>query len=90
MGKGILITLLVFGVIAIIHFVSLKTISLVEKKKIRLRKIFWYVYGILFFVSGIVTMLEKEQFLIISSIQSSVGFVCIVLNFMGKIETIQK
>jgi len=90
MGKGILILLTVFGVIAIIHFVALKSIALENKKKRRLRKIFWYVYGILFFTSGILTMIEKEQFLFFSSLQSLLGLIVIILNGLGKIEPVQK
>ena len=56
MTKGLLIFFIVLIVIAIIHFVSLRMIRVAEEKKWKYRKVFWYIYGFLFAISGFVNM----------------------------------
>ena len=61
--------------------------KLSETKKIHYRKFFWYFYGIIFMLSGGVNLIEKGEFRWIFSIQFIIGFVTVVLNFIGKLET---
>ena len=90
MIKGVLIALIVFGLIAIIHFISLRVIQFDEEKKSRIRKIFWYVYGVLFIIIGLINMIEKEKFLFFSFFQSCCGLLFLILNYLGEIETKQE
>jgi hypothetical protein len=61
--------------------------KLSETKKIHYRKFFWYFYGIILMLSGGVNLIEKGEFWWIFSIQFIIGFVIVVLNFIGKLET---
>lgn len=85
MGKGLLIMIIVFAVVALLHIISLKMTRLNENKKRQFRKIFWYFYGVLFTAQGVVRMIEKERFIIISIIMCIVGLSSIVLNYYDKI-----
>lgn len=87
MGKGILILLVTFIVVGIIHYISMRTMKLSETKKTHYRKLFWYFYGIILMLSGGVNLVEKGEFIWIFSIEFLLGFIMIILNFMGKIET---
>ena len=86
MGKGILILLITFIVIAILHVVSMKMTKISEAKKSSYRKLFWYLYGAFFLFSGVINLLEKEAFSWIFSIEILVGLAILILNFLGKIE----
>jgi CDP-diglyceride synthetase len=92
MGKGLLIMIIVFIVVALLHIISQKMTRISEKKKIKFRKIFWYFYGILFITQGIVRMVEKERFNILSVLFIILGLFWIVLNYLDKInpKTTQK
>jgi len=85
MGKGLFIMLIVFGVVALLHFTTLKIRVFPEEKKRKFRKVFWYFYGVLFISQGIVRMIEKERLIIISIIMCIVGITSIVLNYFDKI-----
>ena len=61
MGKGLLILLGTFIVVAILHVVSMKMTKISEAKKIHYRKFFWYFYGIIFMLSGGINLLEKGE-----------------------------
>jgi len=85
MGKGLLIMLIVFGVVALLHIISQKMIRINEEKKIKFRKIFWYIYGVLFIIQGIVRMIEEERFLIFSALMSLIGLSFVIMNYLDKI-----
>ena len=86
MTQGLLIFFIVLIVIAIIHFVSLRMIRVAEEKKWKYKKVFWYIYGFLFAISGFVNMFPFEEFKPIALIQCLCGIVIIVLHYLGKIE----
>ena len=86
MTKGLLIFFIVLIVIAIIHFVSLRMIRVAEEKKWKYRKVFWYIYGFLFAISGFVNMLPFEEIKPFAFIQCLCGIVILVLHYLGKIE----
>ena len=86
MEKGILILLGTFIVVAILHLVSMKMTKISEAKKSSYRKLFWYLYGAFFLLSGVINLLEKEAFSWIFSIEILVGLAILILNFLGKIE----
>ncbi len=85
MGKGLLIMIIVFIVVALLHIISQKMTRISEKKKIKFRKIFWYFYGILFIIQGIVRMIEEERFLIFSALISLIGLSFVIMNYLDKI-----
>ena len=85
MGKGLLIMLIVFVAVALLHLISLKMTHLNEKKKRKFRKVFWYFYGVIFIMQGVVNMIEKERFVLISVIMCVAGFASIILNYLDKI-----
>jgi len=86
MGKGLIIMLTVFVIVGIIHFISMKMIKVSEIKKQKIRKMFWYSYGVIFTLSGLVNLIEKEELNFIFLTQMIVGLLFIILNFLGKIE----
>ena len=87
MEKSSIIFLIVFISIAIVHFISIRMIDVAESKKSHYRKVFWYFYGIVFSLSGLINLIEKEELSFIFLLQVIIGILMIVLNFLGKIET---
>ena len=61
-----------------------------EEKKSKIRKIYWYLYGFIFIISGVVNMFPFEGFKLLFSIQFFIGLGVIILNCLGKIETKNK
>lgn len=86
MGKGLLILLATFIVVAILHVLSMKMAKISEAKKSSYRKIFWYFYGIIFMLSGGINYIEKGEYGWSFLIQFLCGLVMVILNFLGKIE----
>lgn len=86
MTKGLLVFFIVLVVIAIIHFVSLRMVRVAEEQKWKYRKVFWYIYGFLFAISGFINMLPFEQIKPFAFIQFLCGILVLVLHFLGKIE----
>ena len=84
MEKGSIIFLIVFISIAIVHFISIRMIDVAESKKSHYRKVFWYFYGIVFSLSGLINLIEKEELSFIFLLQVIIGILMIVLNFLGK------
>jgi len=79
--------LTVFVLVGILHFISMRMIKVSEIKKQKIRKVFWYFYGVIFMVSGLVNLIEKEELNFIFLAQLIGGLLFIILNFLGKIET---
>ena len=86
MGKGLLILLGTFIVVAILHLVSMKMTKISEAKKSSFRKVFFYIYGVFLVLSGILQCIEKDEIRVVFLIQSLCGLVFVVLNFTEKIE----
>ena len=86
MTKGLLVFFIVLVVIAIIHFVSLRMVRVAEEQKWKYRKVFWYIYGFLFAISGFINMLPFEQIKPFDFIQFLCGILVLVLHYLGKIE----
>ncbi|AOR25742.1 hypothetical protein FORMA_05610 [Formosa sp. Hel3_A1_48] len=86
MIKGLLILSLVFVVIAMLHFFSLRVMRVSDEKKKKIGKIFWYLYGFLFAISGFINMLPFEQIKPFAFIQFLCGILVLVLHYLGKIE----
>ena len=86
MTKGLLVFFIVLVVIAIIHFVSLRMVRAAEEQKWKYRKVFWYIYGFLFAISGFINMLPFEQIKPFAFIQFLCGILVLVLHYLGKIE----
>ena len=87
MGKGLLILSIVFIVMAMIHFLSNRMMKLEGSKKSKYRNVFWYFYGIFFFLSGLINLIEKLEWNVVFIFQIILGIVIIILNALGKIET---
>lgn len=87
MEKGILILVSVLVVVALINFSVIRLLKVDEEKKAHYRKVFWYFYSVLFTISGLVNLLEKNEFNLIFLLQSVGGITILILNFFGKIET---
>lgn len=90
MEKGLLILIGTFLIVGVVHFVSMRTSKLSETKKSHYRKFFWYFYGIIFMLSGGVNLIEKGEFYWSFTLQFILGLVTVILNLLGKIETITK
>ncbi len=86
MGKGFLILLGTFIVVAILHVVSMKIVKISEAKKSSFRKVFFYIYGVFLVLSGILQCVEKDEIRIVFLIQSLCGLAFVILNFTGKME----
>ncbi len=87
MGKGLIIMLTVFVIVGILHFISMRMMKFSEIKKQKFRKVFWYFYGVIFTLSGLVNLIEKEELNFIFLTQMIIGLLIIILNFLGKIES---
>tara|TARA_B100000768_G_C11099715_1_gene298529 strand:- start:133 stop:459 length:327 start_codon:yes stop_codon:yes gene_type:complete len=85
--KDIIILFATNVIIGILHFISMKIMTIFESKKLHYRKWFWYFYGIIFMLSGGVNLVEKGDLYWSFSIQFLLGLIVIILNFFGKIET---
>ena len=90
MTKGLLILLVVFAIIGMLHVGTLRLINTHEQKKQKIRSVFWYMYGMVFSVSGFVNLLQLNTFSggfdWLHVAQMGFGMGMIVLNFLGKIE----
>ena len=86
MGKGLLILLGTFIVVAILHVVTMKMTKISEAKKLSFRKVFFYIYGIFLLLSGILQCIEKDEIRIVFLIQSLCGLALVILNFTGKMQ----
>ena len=86
MGKGLLILLVTFIVVAILHVVSIKMTRISEAKKLSFRKVFFYIYGVFLVISGILQCVEKDEIRVVFLIQSLCGLAFVILNFTGKME----
>ncbi len=87
MGKGLLILLAVFAVVAMLNFSSVKLMKLEAVKKTKYKKLFWYFYGVFFIFSGVVNCIEKSEMSIVFISNTIIGVVVLVLNYLGKFET---
>jgi len=87
MGKGLIIMLTVFVIVGILHFISMRMMKFSEIKKQKFRKVFWYFYGVIFTLSGLINLIEKEELNFIFLTQMIIGLLFIILNFLGKIES---
>ena len=87
MEKGILILVSVLVVVALINFGVIRLLKVDEEKKAHYRKVFWYFYGVSFSISGLINLLEENEFNLIFLLQLVVGITILVLNFFGKIKT---
>ena len=87
MEKGLLIFLIVFICIVILNFFIIWITKLSEDKKQKIRKVFWYIYGLLFITSGVVNLIENKEFSFIFISQVLLGIIVLILNYMGKIKT---
>ena len=70
-----------------IHFLSNRMMKLEGSKKSKYRNVFWYFYGIFFFLSGLINLIEKLEWNVVFIFQIILGIVIIILNALGKIET---
>lgn len=86
MGKGLLILLATFIVVAILHVLSMKMAKISEAKKSSYQKVFFYIYGVFLVLSGILQCIEKDEIRVVFLIQSLCGLVFVILNFLGKVQ----
>jgi len=86
MGKGLLILLGTFIVVAILHVVSMKIMKISEAKKSSFRKVFFYIYGVFLVLSGLLKCVEKDEIRVVFLIHSLCGFAFVILNFTGQME----
>ena len=87
MGKGLLILLGTFIVVAILHVVSMKIMKISEAKKSSFRKVFFYIYGVFLVLSGILQCIEKDEIRVVFLIQSLCGLVIRYFKFHRKDRT---
>lgn len=86
MIKGLLILFTVFAVIALLNFSSLKLMKLEAVKKAKLRKGFFYFYGLFLIFTGSVHFIEKPEFNIFFLLEILFGVFLIIANYLGKLE----
>lgn len=85
MIKGLAIMLAVFLIIGSLHIISLKLLHSSERRKVKFRKVFYYLYGIIFLGQGITRMLETQKLNLFSLGLCLFGILFIALNRFGKI-----
>lgn len=84
MAKGVLIFVIVFTCILILNFVLIRFSNLPIEKRDKTRKIFRYLNGLFFIMSGTTNLFEKNEFSFISLSQIILGSITIVLIMLGK------
>ena len=78
--------IMLFLFLGIAHFVSLKVIDFSVEKKNRLRRIFFYFYGMIYVVIGVIQLVYTENQVNSSSLQIIIGVLFIVLNYLKKLD----
>ena len=78
--------IMLFLFVGIAHFVSLKVIDFSVEKKNRLRRIFFYFYGMIYVVFGVIQLVYTENQVNSSSLQIIIGVIFIVLNYLKKLD----
>jgi len=78
--------IMLFLFVGIAHFVSLKVIDFSVEKKNRLRRIFFYFYGMIYVVIGVIQLVYTENQVNSSSLQIIIGVVFIVFNYLKKLD----
>ena len=86
MEKMSFIMIVLFLFVGIAHFVSLKVIDFSVEKKNRLRRIFFYFYGMIYVVIGVIQLVYTENQVNSSSLQIIIGVLFIVLNYLKKLD----
>lgn len=86
MEKMSFIMIMLFLFVGIAHFVSLKVIDFSVEKKNRLRRIFFYFYGMIYVVFGVIKLVYTENQVNSSSLQIIIGVLFIVLNYLKKLD----
>tara|TARA_B110000238_G_scaffold85233_1_gene93722 strand:+ start:2230 stop:2499 length:270 start_codon:yes stop_codon:yes gene_type:complete len=86
MEKMSFIMIVLFLFVGIAHFVSLKVIDFSVEKKNRLRRIFFYFYGMIYVVIGVIQLVYTENQVNSSSLQIIIGVIFIVLNYLKKLD----
>ena len=86
MEKMSFIMIVLFLFVGIAHFVSLKVIDFSVEKKNRLRRIFFYFYGMIYVVFGVIQLVYTENQVNSSSLQIIIGVIFIVLNYLKKLD----
>lgn len=78
--------IMLFLFLGIAHFVSLKVIDFSVEKKNRLRRIFFYFYGMIYVFFGVIQLVYTENQVNSSSLQIIIGVLFIVLNYLKKLD----
>ena len=78
--------IMLFLFVGIAHFVSLKVIDFSVEKKNRLRRIFFYFYGMIYVFFGVIQLVYTENQVNSSSLQIIIGVLFIVLNYLKKLD----
>ena len=78
--------IVLFLFLGIAHFVSLKVIDFSVEKKNRLRRIFFYFYGMIYVFFGVIQLVYTENQVNSSSLQIIIGVLFIVLNYLKKLD----
>lgn len=86
MGKGLFIMIMVFILVGIVHFISLRMEKISAKSKSKLRKVFWYFYGGYFLFYGIFRNIE-DNWNLLGILFILISLLVLILNFLEKIET---
>ena len=86
MGKGLLILLAVFSVIALLNYSSLKLMKLDAVKKSKFRTVFFYFYGLFLIFSGVVNCIEKSEIDFWFLINIALGVTILIATYLGKME----
>ena len=86
MFKGLSILVATFAVVGILQFLIIRLSKLSETKNSHYRKFFWYIYGIIFMLSGGVNLIEKGEFHWSFTFQFIIGLITLILNALGKLD----
>lgn len=87
MIKGLLILFTVFAVVALLNVSSLRLMKMEAVKKAKLRKVFFYFYGLFLIFTGILNCIEQSELNIIFIVEAICGIVLLIANYLGKLET---
>ena len=85
MEKGLLIFICLLGSIALLNIAALRLINIPQEKKAPIRKVFWYFYGIIYFINGLIRVTGNEELKMIHCLELIIGITVFVSIFLGKI-----
>ncbi|MFH4969329.1 hypothetical protein V8G61_14080 [Gaetbulibacter sp. M240] len=63
----------------------MKLMKIPQAKKAKYQTVFWYFYGIVLILSGVVNLMEKDTISWVFIVELILGLIILILNILGKL-----